>query len=116
MGYRGDMGARCDVLAPLRELKKHRASPESRAYMLVGAMTAREVLRRRKSFSTHDLKLRRIPTFLPTMRPDMMQRRYAAEFLSSWERQSTGMSLGAKRFLESCPSLGKRVQKLWKGY
>jgi len=110
------MTQRCDVFAPLRELKKYRASPESRAYMLVGAMTAREVLKRRKKFSTYDLKLRRIPMFTPTLRPDIRTRRYAAEFLSSWERQSTGMSLGAKRFLESCPSLGKKVQKLWKGY
>jgi len=83
--------------------------------MLIGALTAKQVLRRRKPFSTFDLKFRRVPSFSP-MRPDIRARHYAGEFLSRWERQSTGMSLGAKSFLDACPSLGKKVKKLWKGY
>jgi len=81
----------------------------NRVHRLVGVMTARWVMRRRKAFDASDVKLRRVGA--PTI-----AHRYVIEFLSAWESPGPSNSRLADDMVEACPQLHERVKKHWKGY
>jgi len=101
------MAAACDLTQFLRS----RGARESRAYMAVGVQTARQVLRRRKPFTSFDLAFRR----LPGMTPKLAQH-YAAEFLGTFSEPDRASARGPASIVQACPVLTARTKKLWKGY
>jgi hypothetical protein len=92
-------------------LQRKGGSPTNRAYTIVGVSTARWVLRRRSTFTTDQVKVRRLVMVTPSV-----TRTWIVEFLSSWETPGPSHSKLADELVARCPQLHDKVIRFWAGH